>query len=285
MSFRSGPSGENMKFFARRRMVNSAVMLAALGGVWFIARRMDARLHSSSYFTGWALLAAIGALAAFSLRKKLPAPPLGSAAAWLQVHIYTGIGSAGLFLLHVRWRWPSGWFEGTLAALYAATFASGVIGLYWTRSLPRRLSRLGEEVIYERIAALRGELRDRAQTAVLSAVRGGGATTLGEFYNARLQDFFSRHRGWGYRLWPSNSLRKSLLAELTDVTRYLSDDERKTAEDLFALVRRRDDLDYHEALQWRLKAWLFVHLALTYPLLTAAVLHAWLAHVFYGGSA
>jgi hypothetical protein len=80
-------------------------------------------------------------------------------------------------------------------------------------------------------------------------------------------------------------LRKRLLAELTGATRYLSDDERKTAEELFALVRRRDDLDYHEALQWRLRAWLFVHIALTYPLLTAAALHAWLAHVFYGGSA
>lgn len=274
-----------MKFFARRRMINTAVMLAALGGVWVYARRLDGRLHSSSFFTGWVLLTALVFLAAFSLRKKLPAPPLGSAAAWLQLHIYTGVGSAGLFLMHVGWRWPGGWFEGTLAALYAATFASGLVGLYWTRTLPRRLSRLGEEVIYERIAAMRGQLRDRAQAAVLTGVRSGGATTLGEFYNARLQDFFSRHRGWGYRLRPTLVLRKQLLAELTDVTRYLSDDERKTAEELFALVRRRDDLDYHEALQWRLKAWLFVHIALTYPLLMAAALHAWLAHLFYGGSA
>jgi hypothetical protein len=274
-----------MTFFVRRRIANAAVMLAALGGVWGYARRLEASLHSSSFFSGWVLLGAMVFLAAFSLRKKLPAPPLGSAAAWLQVHIYIGIGSAGLFLMHVGWRWPGGWFEGALTALYAATFTSGMIGLYWTRTLPRRLSRLGEEVIYERIAALRGQLRDQAQAAVLSAVRGGGATTLGEFYNARLQDFFSRHRGWRYRLWPTAVLRKQLLAELTDATRYLSDDERKTAEELFALVRRRDDLDYHEALQWRLKAWLFVHIALTYPLLMAAALHAWLAHVFYGGSA
>jgi hypothetical protein len=78
-------------------------------------------------------------------------------------------------------------------------------------------------------------------------------------------------------------LRKSLLADLTEVTRYLSDSERKTAEELFALVRKRDDLDYHEALQWRLRTWLFVHIALTWPLVAAAALHAWTAHLFYGG--
>ena len=63
-----------------------------------------------------------------------------------------------------------------------------------------------------------------------------------------------------------------------------SNAERKTAEELFSLVRRRDDLDYHEALQWRLRVWLFAHVALTYPLLLAAGLHAWTAHVFYGGA-
>jgi hypothetical protein len=154
--------------------------------------------------------------------------------------------------------------------------------LYWTRTLPRRLSRVGEEVIYERIAAIRGGLRERAQTAVLAGVRTGGATTLGEFYNARLHDYFSTRRGWRYRLAPNSRRRKALMAELTEMGRYLSDDERRTAEELFALVRRRDDLDYHEALQWRLKAWLFVHIGLTYPLLFVAATHAWLAHLFSG---
>jgi hypothetical protein len=146
------------------------------------------------------------------------------------------------------------------------------------------LSRLGREHIYERIAAERGRLREQAQAAVLTGVRSGGETTLGEFYNARLHDYFSKHRGWLYRFYPNSKLRKALLAELTDGMQYLSDSERKTAERVFALVRERDDLDYSEALQWRLKAWLFVHIALVYPLLAAAGLHAWSAHLFYGGA-
>lgn len=272
-----------MNFFARRRFVNSAVTLAALCAAALWAERLENRLHTSSYFTGWLLAGTIVFLASFQLRKKIPAPPLGSAAAWMQVHLYAGLATAGLFALHTRLRWPTGILETTLAALYGATFASGLIGLYWTRSVPRRLSRAGEEVLYERIAALRGALRERAQATVLAAVRTAGATTLGEFYNERLQGYFSMRRGWGYRLWPTTALRKQLMAELTDATRYLSDSERKTAEELFALLRSRDDLDFHEALQWRLRAWLFVHIGLTYPLLAVGGLHAWIAHVFYGG--
>jgi hypothetical protein len=273
-----------MRFFVRRRLIGAGVTLAALGGVWLWAERLRVRLESPSYFTGWLLLGSLGFLALFQARKKLPAPPLGSAAAWMQVHIYMGLWTAGLYLIHTPWRWPNGLLELALACVYWMTFASGVIGLYWTRMLPRRLSRLGHEFTYERIAALRGRLREQAQAAVITGVRSGGETILGEFYNARLHDYFSTHRGWLYRFCPNSKLRKTLLAELTEATRYLSDSERKTAEKLFALVRERDDLDYSEALQWRLKAWLFVHIALTYPLLLAAGLHAWTAHLFYGGA-
>lgn len=273
-----------MRPFPRRRLIGSTVTLTALVAVWLWAERMENRLATSSYFTGWLLLSALVMLASLQLRKKLPAAPLGSAAAWLQVHLYVGLGSVGLFLIHAPWRWPNGVLESTLSLLYVTTFASGVIGLYWTRMLPRRLSLLGHEYIYERIGARRSQIRERAQAAILTAVRSAGATTLGEFYNARLHDYFSRRRGWRYRLWPSSELRKSLLAELTEATRYLSDEERKTAETLFSLLRERDDLDYAESLQWRLKAWLFVHIALTYPLLLAAMLHGWTAHLFSGGT-
>jgi hypothetical protein len=273
-----------MKFFARRRLVNSAATLAALAATWWWAQRLENTLRSPNFFTGWMMLGAIVFLAAFNLRKKLPAPPLGSGAAWMQAHVYVGLATAGLYAMHASLRWPSGVLDTTVAGLYVATFVSGLIGLYWTRTLPKRLSRVGQEVVYERIPALRGVYRERAQTTILQTVRSGGATTLGEFYKARLHDYFSKRRGWRYRLWPDSTVRKSLLADLTEATRYLSDAERRTAEDLFSLVRSRDDLDYQEALVWRLRTWLFVHIGLTYPLLAAAGLHAWIAHVFYGGA-
>lgn len=259
-------------------------MLAALGGITAWKQWREAGLNSTSFDTGYVLLTAIVFLGLYNVRKKLPVLPWTTSAAWLQMHLYVGLSTAVLFGLHVNWRFPDGIFETTLACFFAATFVSGLLGLYWTRTLPRKLARVSEEVIYERIPQMRSQLRDRAKDVVLETVRSAGATTLGEFYSAQLHDFFEESRGWRYMLRPNNKLRRQLLDELTEVNRYLSEPEREACEQLFALIRRRDDLDYHAALQWRLKAWLFVHIGLTYPLIAIATVHGLLAHLFDGGT-
>ena len=223
-------------------------------------------------------------LAAYNLRKKIPIPLWVSSSDWLQAHIYVALGTSLVFGLHISWRIPNGILEVVLALLYLATFISGLVGIYWTRVLPRRLARANEEVIYERIPFLRSRLCEQAEETVLTTVRTMGVVTLGEFYNHRLKGYFESSRGWRYFLRPNNRLRKSMLAELTEVNRYLSEPEREASEKLFALIRKRDDLDFHAALQWRLKMWLFVHIGLTYPLLAVASLHGLLAHLFDGGA-
>ena len=273
-----------MKSFVSRRLRNAAWTVIALGGFATWLRWRELGLYSTSFDSGYVLLAALLFLALYNFRKKLPVLPWTTSSAWLQSHVYVGLSTAVLFGLHVNWRVPAGILEGLLALLFISTFASGMIGLYWTRTLPRKLARVSEEVIYERIPQLRSQLRDRAQQAVLATVTSAGATTLGDFYSSRLHDFFEKPRGVRYFLRPNNRLRRQLLDELTEVNRYLSEPERATCEQLFAMIRRRDDLDYHAALQWRLKAWLFVHIGLTYPLLAVASVHGFLAHVFDGSA-
>ncbi len=273
-----------MQTFVSRRLRNAALTIAALCLLMAWLRWREAGLHATSFDTGYILFAALLFLGLYNVRKKLPVLPWTTSAGWLQTHIYVGLSTAVVFGLHVSWRVPDGFLETALTALFAATFVSGLIGLYWTRTLPRKLAKVSEEVIYERIPTLRSQLRDRAQHSILDTVHAAGATTLGAFYSDRLHSFFERPRGLRYYLFPNNRLRKQLLAELTEINRYLSEPERKTCEQLFALVRRRDDLDYHAALQWRLKAWLFLHIGLTYPLLAVASLHGVLAHLFDGGS-
>lgn len=271
-----------MRFFMQRRLLFSTTTCLVVAGLAIWADRRTAALESTTFTTGWILLCALFFLASLQIRKRLYLPTLGSVATWLQVHIYVALAAAAVFLLHVPWRVPNGILEGTLAALFLATTFSGILGLYWSRTAPSRLARAGEEFVYEQIPMHRRQLRDRAQAVVLGAVRETGESTLGEFYERRLGDFFAYPRRWRYRLRPTTQLRKALLAELTEATRYLSDAERKTAEQLFALIRKRDDLDFHEALQWRLKSWLLLHICLTYPLLAAACLHGWLAYLFTG---
>ncbi|MCA9259091.1 MAG: hypothetical protein KDA61_07820 [Planctomycetales bacterium] len=272
------------RYLVRRRLQNSLITLAIVAGLGAYVRHRRLALASTSFFTGWILLIGLIFLSLLNVRKRVAAPPVGSAAGWLQAHIYVGLAAAPVWLMHAPLRWPNGFLESCLAALFAATWVSGVVGLYWTRTLPRRISRVGEEIVYEQASQLRSQLRDRAQAAVLGVVRTSGDAALGEFYHQRLQGYFDQEPGWRARCLPAPTLRKKLLAELTEATRYLSDTERKTAEELFSLIRKRDAVDYHEALQWRLKTWLIVHLALVWPLLLTAATHAWLAHLFSGGA-
>jgi hypothetical protein len=274
-----------MGFFVRRRVRSIGLTTMVVGAVWVWVRALERALGSSAFTTGYLLLAGVLFLAVYNARKKFPFLPLGTSATWLQWHLYIGIGSVGVFVLHAGVPWPSGVLNSTLAVIYLATIASGLVGLFLTRTIPRQLARVGEEVIYERIPALRLQVRSQAGEAVLQSVTASGATMLADFYVDRLFDFFHRPRGAGYFIRPTTARRRSLMSELTAVRRYLSDQEQAACERLFALLRRKDDLDFHEARQRLLKGWLFVHIGLTYGLVALALLHGLLAFAFRGGGA
>ncbi len=268
-----------------RRIRNAGLLLVALAAIVWWVRAQERSLGTSAFTTGYMLLGAVLFLALYNVRKKLPFLPLGSSATWLQWHIYVGMGTVAVFVLHAGAAWPRGILDSALAAVYLLTVASGVVGLYLTRTIPAQLARVGEEVLYERIPVFRRQARLQAGEAVLEAVAASGATTLADFYSARLYDFFGRPRGWRYLLRPTTARRRALMREMHDVRRYLFDDELAGCERLFALVRRKDDLDFHEARQKVLKLWLFAHIGLTYALVLLALLHGLLAHAFQGGVA
>ncbi len=273
-----------MKNRVTRRIRNVSLLLLALAAVWWWVRAREESLESSTFGTGYLMLAAIFALALYNVRKKLPFLPVGNSAAWLQFHIYVGLGTVGMFALHAQTAWPSGWLEACLAGTYFLTVGSGLVGLYLTRTIPAQLARVSEEVIYERIPAFRRQVRRQANDVVLESVSASGATTLADFYTARLYRFFGRSRGWRYLLRPTSAMRRALMSEMQDLKRYLSEPEQSGCERLFTLVRRKDDLDFHDARQKVLKLWLFAHIGLTYALVLLAVLHGLLAHAFSGGS-
>jgi hypothetical protein len=259
-------------------------MLLALSAIWILVRLQERNLGSSALMTGYLLLAALLFLALYNVRKRLPSLPLGSSTAWLQCHLYVGMGSVGVFALHAGLAWPDGILDALLALTYVLTVGSGMLGLYLSRTIPAQLARVGVEPIYERIPAIQRQLGRQADELVLEAAANSGATTLADFYSQRLCDFFQRPRGMPYLLRPTSSLRRALMREMHDVRRYLCDQERAACERLFALVRRKDDLDFHQARQKLLKLWLFGHIALTYVLLIGALVHGLVAHAFDGGA-
>ena len=74
-----------------------------------------------------------------------------------------------------------------------------------------------------------------------------------------------------------------LLNEIENMERYLNQREKQFAKRLRDLVNKKDELDFHYSLNLALKAWLLVHVPLTYGLLILAALHLVVVYAFGGG--
>ncbi len=236
------------------------------------------------YLTGWGLLGLILLLTFYNVRKKLSFFPFLTSRLWLQVHLYLGLFTALVFLLHLRWRAPAGWFEGILAGLFVGVTVSGIVGWWLSRVLPHRLTTHGGEVPYERIPVLRRALREKAEGLVLGGIPSAKATILADFYALQLSQFFAGPANRAAHLVGSRRPLNLQLAALAEVGRFFKPEEQKTAGRLAELIRQKDALDYHLALQSVLKGWLFIHIPLTFGLLVFSFVHVVLVYAFSGGA-
>jgi hypothetical protein len=271
-----------VKRFRRQLVSGLFALIAASGAALWLHAKFGRALPDYAFLTGWALLAAMFVLTIYNARKKLPFLPLGTSETWLQLHIYLGFFTVLLFLIHLNFRAPHGWFEMTLAWLFTLVSGSGVVGLFFSRLLPPRLATRGSEVIFEKIPALRHALKTEAENLALGI--NAKSPVIAEFYARRLAGFFGGPKNTWRHLFESRHSLAALLAELDDLRRTGSDAERATLEKLAVLVRQKDGLDYHRALQLALKLWLFVHIPLTYGLLIFTALHIVLVFGFSGGA-
>ena len=271
-----------MKRFRRQFYIGTFALIAATAGAFWLHAKYSRALPDYAFLTGWVLFVAMLVLTFFNVRKKLAFLSLGRAETWLQIHIYLGLFTVVLFLIHLDFRLPRGWFEITLALLFALVSASGVVGMFFVRTMPRRLAMRGGEVIFEKIPALRHAFKTEAENLALGA--DAKSPAIAEYYAKRLAPFFAAPMDFWMHLVESRRTVNTLTAEIDDLRRFAGEAERATLEKLAALVRRKDGLDYHRALQLALKLWLFVHIPLTYGLLIFTALHIFLVFGFSGGA-
>ena len=278
---RSPSTFPRSKILSRRiKAIGTTLAVCVLTG--FVLYQMKQHLFRDAMISGYLLLGAIVFLTLFNLRKRLTfLPALGSASLWMQLHIYVGLSTFLIFGIHIAWQVPIGWFERLLAILYLTVALSGVYGLVITRVLPKRLTAVGNEVIYEQIPALRMRLAREVRQLVLSAEQS--TDVVARFYLQQLLPFFEKQRSLAYVAFPTGFRKRSLLQDIEGLKRYLDADARSQTDLLASYVCQKDDLDYQEAVQGRLKFWLFFHIGFTYSLLLISILHAILVHAFIGG--
>lgn len=267
-----------------RRAALSLATLLAGAALALHFPRLAAALPHLDHLTGWALLALCLLLTAYGARKKLPSLPLFSSRAWLQFHAYAGLLAALLFAYHIRLDLPRGPFHLALAALFLAVTLTGLLGWWLGRLIPRRLTTTGGEVPFERIPLVRRELRLRADALALAAIPEARDTTLADIYARHLAPALAAPPRLLPHLLASPRELNDRLALLAASVRFLSPPEKTRADELGELVRARHVLDFHYANQLLLKAWLFVHVPLTYGLLLFTALHVVLVLAFSGGA-
>jgi len=260
-----------------------AITIVVLAAVTWLVVRQNQALGPAVWTSGWMLAATVLLLAAYNIRKKFPfLPALGASSLWMRVHIWAGLGSSVVFILHVGLDVPHGVFERVLAAAFVMVFSSGIYGLVITRRIPRRLAAIGREVVFERIPQLRRGLA--RQAAAIVGRWPAADDVLRTFYARHLETFFGRPRRLSYVLWPSRRHCQQLVDQLGQLDRYLSEDRRTSSRQLADLVRQKDDLDYQWVMQGRLKLWLVVHIVLTYALVVLMAMHVVIVHVYAGGA-
>ena len=183
----------------------------------------------------------------------------------------------------MNYQFPDGPVNVTLGIVFVLVALSGIGGFLVSRGISRRLTRRGEEVIYERIPQFRRELREEADDLVRKSVEETESPTIADFYAGRLRHLFDGPRDFLQHLFEMNISRYALETEFFNVGRYLSDTEQEVLDDLARIMRRNDELNYHNALQSTLKGWLFLHVPLTYSMLVLIVVHVILVYTFTDG--
>ncbi len=227
--------------------------------------------------TGVLLFALIVLLTLFNARKKLPFLPLLKASTWMQFHAYAGWLSVFVFLLHLDWQWPHGTMNQILAALFVIVAGSGVFGLILSRTLPPRLTRSGEPIVFERIPGLSHRLLEHTDALVLKAEETTASTSVSDFYGKHLRAYLTSRPNWFMFLLGKNRGHVRITAEFKAFQRYLNEQEHAIAAELADIIEAKRDLDTQYAGMFLLKAWLFIHIPLTYSLVILGVVHACIA--------
>lgn len=268
----------------RARWLRAAAAAAGALAAWLaiaaLAWLLERRAGHGAIVTGYALLALMIALGAFNLRKRLPALPIGTARAWMLVHLAMGVVAVPLFLQHAGGLWPAGRYEQAIALAFYATLGSGVAGWALQRILPRRLTDIGGEVVFERIPAEIAAVRESAEGVVLAAMQASGSSALGRYYAESFDWYFWRPRFLLSHLMGANRSARWIRGHIHALRRYLGDKDREALDRVEALALRKNQLDAHYVLQGALKLWLFVHVPAAALLLALALWHLALVNIY-----
>ncbi|MBZ0111651.1 MAG: hypothetical protein K8J08_04250 [Thermoanaerobaculia bacterium] len=237
-------------------------MLLALGLLVIVQVTWFSELDPGNAFGLGYGIAAAGLLAlamAYGVRRRFMKTAtrwkLGKAKVWLRFHLALGVLFLALTLVHSGLRLPRGVLTWWLLILSVWIVATGLVGWFLQRWVPKALSGLETEVLYERIPELCQSLKERA-----TLLAAGGEEPVRLLYERLLEpELAGPHRRFRYLVdvQGGHNLQWREIAYLRD---FLAAEEKKRLMELESIVRTKVELDVHYTLQPLLRWWLVLHL-------------------------
>ena len=262
--------------WSRSRAVPVATAaLAAIFAVLFVIEMLTSGVESSSFLgelLGTAAAVTLVVVMAYSARRSLPAVrSLGLTRRYLDIHLWGGVLFFVLLLLHTGFRLPRAGLTIALWTVSMWVVATGLMGWFLQRSLPRILEpSTSFEAHLRRIPEFVAELRQRAEALAQRA-----APPVKAYYEQRLAPEMAAPRF----LTPATFSKGRSLGgggdrgEVDILRRTLPPDGLAALESITGLYATKHELDVHFTVQRILRGWLYLHLPVAIALLVLVALH------------
>jgi hypothetical protein len=280
------------------QVLQGLLIATSSGGLLWLVWIYGNGLRDPRYLDGWMLAAGIGVQLYFHIAIKTASLSPKSAMRWRKIHISLGYLLIAAFISHSDFSLPDTGFEWALWAAFVLVTLSGIFGAYLAWSL-RTKRRIDEGVSYDRIPALRAELAREVDAAVAETETAAAQIALPglpalpgmphddwilDLYTNHLRDFFRGQRNFTAHLIGSQHPLKRLTDEIDNLSPYVGQQSQARLAAIRNLVVEKDRLDFARVYLGLTKAWLFVHVPVTYALIVLTVVHVLVVYAFSSGA-
>ena len=264
---------------------------AFLGAAWLV-RVYGHGLRDPRYLDGWLLAGIMSGQLIFHILRKTSTLSPKSAMRWRKFHILSGYLLCGVFVLHCDVSLPDTVFEWALWAGFVLVTVSGAFGTYLAWSL-RISGRVDQGVGASGLSLRHTELAQQVR-AVVAESRPAAATIdlpdlphsawIFHLYTDQLRNFFERERSVARHVIGSRRELKHLTDEIENLSRYVDPESQQRLAAIKDLVMEKDRLESARVHLRLTKAWLLVHVPLTYSLVVLTVVHILVVYSFSSGA-
>lgn len=264
------------KLRSRWPLLFSAILTPLLVSFYFYFLSANP-LHRANFTLVYGILGSVSIvfLTLYIIRRNTYRHWHGSMHSWYQAHIYIGIISLVLVVMHTGFDF-TGTFSVFLLILFFLVIISGIIGLLIYIHVPSSLTKYGRDVIADE------EILDRMEN-YLNEADDLVSNTSHEFrklYQKSIRPFFrSKRTKWKYLFTEERELINKHKNMMEHYKNILSDKDYYDLNILSSILVEKEKLAFMWTKIMLMKVWLNFHMPLTFAMLAMLLIH--ILTIFY----